>query len=74
MAIVSYCKKSLIIFLFMRSEILKNFLNKSIKRLKVFMVDTSHRTKAQFSELFLSLRDNLVATLNETGTTTSINM
>ena len=33
---------------------------------------TSHRIKSLIFRVFLSLRDNLVATLNETGTATSI--
>ena len=44
MAIASYCEESLIILLFVKSEILKIFLHKSGKRVKFFMADTSHRT------------------------------
>ena len=37
------------------------------------MADTSHRTKKLNFQSFLSLRGNLVAILNETGTPTSMN-
>ena len=46
MTIASYCEESLITLLFVKSEILKDFLHKSNKRVKFLMADTSHRRES----------------------------
>ena len=45
LSLASYCEESLIVLLFVKSEIWKFFRHKSNKTVKFFVADRSHRTE-----------------------------
>ena len=66
MAIASYCEESLIVLLFVKSEIWKFFRHKSNKTVKFFMAGRSHRTEHLPSYWFCQSGKSVSLFINKT--------